>query len=121
MNVDEAIHYLAIAEDTLPRDAMRWALDNWEVAGPRFVALLDRYAAGIERTDETTSALFFVIHLLGEKRETAAFPALCRLLKETDAAEHVLGDALTETLPQVIIGMYDGEPTLLKDIIESTA
>src|SRR5277367_1426056 len=109
MNPDEAIRDFAVAEDDLPRDAMRWALDNWEVAGPRFVALLDRYAAGIDRTDETADALFFIVHLLAEKRETKAFPPLHRLLIDGDASNAVLGEAITETLTRLIIGMYDGD------------
>ena len=36
------------------------------------------------------AALFFVLHLLGEKAETRAFPGLCRLLRDAEAADLVL-------------------------------
>src|SRR5258707_8302128 len=103
MTIDEVICELAETGHALPEAAMRWALDNWEAAGPRFVALLHGCADGVDRSEATKNALFFVIHLLAEKREAAAFPALCRLLENADLAESVLGDAITETLGGVLI------------------
>ena len=120
MNIDDVIRDFAITGNTLPRTSMQWALDNWEAAGPRFIELLDRCAAGIDRTDAAKSAVFFIIHLLGEKRETKAFPALCRLLKDADASESILGDAIGETLRGVMIGTYNGDQGALKEVIEST-
>src|SRR5579885_2387665 len=80
MTIDDVIRDFADADGTLPRAAMQWALDNWEVAGPRFIELVDRYPREIDRSTAMEDALFFAIHLLGEKRETRAFGALCRLL-----------------------------------------
>jgi uncharacterized protein len=121
VNVDDAIRDFAAAEHELPRDSMLWALDNWPIAGPRFVEQLDRYADGIERTDETANALFFMVHLLGEKGETKAFPSLRRLLLDKSASRTVLGNGITETLRGIIISTYDGDTTGLKEIIESSA
>ena len=121
MVVDDILRDLAYAGNTLPGAAMRSALDHWETAGPRFVELLERCAEGADRTDPTKDALFFAIHLLGEKREAKAFPALCRLLQNEEPAESILGDAITENLCGVLIGTYNGDADALKRVIESTS
>jgi uncharacterized protein len=120
MKIDEVIRDFAVTGSTLPRDSMRWALDNWEAAAPRFIELLDRYAGGVDRSDETANALFFIVHLLAERRETKAFAALCRLLTDAGATEQVLDEAITETLRGVLIATYDGDPAALKEVIEAT-
>ncbi len=70
---------------------------------------------------EGANALFFIVHLLGEKRETTAFPLLRRLLNDRGPSRAVLGDAITETLRGIIISTYNGDTTALKEIIESVA
>ena len=118
MTIDDAIRDFATAGRRLPRDAMRWALDHWDTAGPRFVELLDRYASGIDRSEGTVAALFFVLHLLGEKAETRAFPGLCRLLRDAEAADLVLGDGITTTLRGILISTFDGDAAALRSVIE---
>ena len=118
-NVDDVIRDFATAGADLPRASMRWALDHWDMAGPHFVALLTRYAAGADRTESMESVVFFVVHLLAERRETRGFSALCRLLEDAAASESVLGDAITTTLSGVLIGTYDGDAAALKRVVES--
>jgi hypothetical protein len=118
MTVEDAIRDFATAGHRLPRAAMCWALDNWDTAGPRFVEFLDRYADGIDRSEEAAAALFFVLHLLGEKAETRAFPGLCRLLRDAEVADLVLGDGITTTLRGILIGTFDGDAAALKSVVE---
>jgi Protein of unknown function (DUF1186)/SEC-C motif len=119
MTLDEALRDLVAAESELPRAAMRWALEHWDEAGPRFLALLDAYARGQDRSEPTERALFFIVHLLGEKAETAAFGPLCRLLLDAEASGLVLGDAITTTLRGVLISTYDGDLAALRAVIEA--
>ncbi len=121
MHVDDIVRAFDDAGDVLPEFALRAALDDWELARPRFLELLNRCAEGLDRSDATKSALFFIIHLLGEKRETDAFPSLCRLLQNAELSESVLGDAVTENLRGILINTYDGDPQVLKRLIEFTA
>jgi hypothetical protein len=120
-SIEDVLRQLASADNKLPRDAMQWALDHWDVAGPRFVALLEAYQTGADRSKQTADVLFFALHLIGEKRETAAFPGLCRLMHDSDGMETVLGDGITETLKRIIISTFDGNVTALKSVIESAA
>jgi uncharacterized protein len=119
MNLDVAIRCMELAASDLPREAMQWALDNWDEAGPCFVELLERCACGADRSQSTRNALFFVVHLLGERRESRAFPGLCRLLEDRELSESVLSEAVTETLNKILISTYDGDPDPLKRVIES--
>ena len=121
MTIDDAIHDFATARDALPRDAMRWSLANWDVAGPRFVALVDGYASGADTAERTERALFFVLHLLAERRETAAFVPLCRILADAETADLVLGDSLTETLCGLLISLFDGDAAPLRALVETAA
>jgi hypothetical protein len=118
-STDDVIRDLAEVRNRLPETSIRWALDNWDTAAPRFIELLTSYAEGTDRSPETTGALFFVVHLLGERRETRAFPALCRLVYDTDAMEEALGDAATETLTGILISTFDGDLGRLKALIEA--
>ena len=119
--LDDALADLGATGNALPRDALRWLLDRWDQAGPRLVALLDRYACGQDCSERTERALFFAIHLLGEKAETAAFGPLCRLLLEADTSDLILGDAVTETLRDILISTYDGDFAALQAVIEAKA
>ena len=121
MTLDDALYDLAATGNELPRAAMRWALDHWDEAGPRLVGLVEAYARGLDRSEETERALFFAIHLLGEKAETAAFAPLCRLLLDLDreAADLILGDAVTVTLRSILISTYDGDLAALRAVIEA--
>jgi len=119
MNLEEAVRDLGDARYRLPREAMQWALDHWEKAGPHFVELLERCASGEDRSETTRNALFFIVHVLGEKQETRAFSALCRILEDGELSESILSDAIAETLTNLLIATYNGDLAPLKKVIET--
>ena len=95
MDVESAIRAFASAGHDLPREAMRWALDHWDEAAPGLLGVLERFADGTDRSEEAANAAFFILHLAGERRERRAFAPLCRLAKDAEAIEAVLGDGVT--------------------------
>jgi hypothetical protein len=119
MDVENAIRSFANAGHDLPRDAMRWTLDNWDDAAPGLLEALERFANGTDRSKKAANATFFILHLAGERRETRAFAPLCRLAREAEAAEAVLGDGVTSTLKRILISTYDGNLDALKGVIEA--
>ncbi len=119
MDVEAAIHAFASAGHDLPRGAMRWALDNWDEAAPGLLGVLERFVDGTDRSEEAANALFFILHLAGERRETRAFAPLCRLAKDAEAIETVLGDGVTTTLKGILLSTYDGDLDTLKGVIEA--
>jgi hypothetical protein len=121
MTIVEVIQDFGTTGSTLPRASMQWALDNWDEAAPGLIALLDKYASGEDRSAVAEAAVFFAVHLLGQKAETRAFQPLCRLMHATEACEAALGDAETETLPQIVVSTFDNDPGPLKGVIEDAA
>ena len=119
MTLDDAVAELAEPAAELPRAAMRWSLDHWDEAGPRFVAWLGQYVDGSDRSERTVNVLFLALHLMAEKAEHAAFPLLCRLLHDSDAAEMVFSDAITISLSRILISTYNGDLAELEAVIES--
>src|ERR1019366_6437275 len=111
----------AEASEGPPMAALQWALDHWEQAAPRFLQLLDGYADGSDESDVTTDALFFIIHLFGDKADTRAYRSLCRLMLDEDRLLAALGEvASVETLKGVLIKCFDGDAAPLQRGIEST-
>src|SRR5919205_765655 len=119
MDVEAAIHSLASAGHDLPREAMRWALDHWDEAAPALLAVLERFADGTDRSEEAASGAFFVAHLAAERRDARAFRPVCRVARDAEAAEAMLGDALTLTLKRILISTYDGDLAALRGVIEA--
>ncbi len=118
MNVDEALRQFSESAE-FPAGAMQWALDNWSEAAPRFIARLRAFAAGANRSDAAMDALFYVVHLCGERHEERAYAPLCELIANDEAIGEVLGDGVTETLTGVLVSVYDGDPEPLKRAIEA--
>jgi uncharacterized protein len=119
MDVETAIQAFASAGNDLPREAMQWTLDHWDTVAPELLGILERFASGAERSDEAASAIFFILHLAGEKQDTRVFPLLCRLAQEGDAVEAALGDGTTTPLKRILISTYDGDFAALTALIEA--
>jgi len=119
MDLETAIQAFGSAGHDLPREAMQWTLDHWEEVAPDLLGMLERLVSGADRSDETTSAAFFILPLAGEKQDRRVFPLLCRLALDGEALEAVLGDGVTTTLTQILISTYDGDLDALKGVIEA--
>jgi uncharacterized protein len=120
MDVEAATQAFASAGHDLPREAMQWALDNWDEAAPALLSILERFVSGADRSDEAASAVFFILHLAGEKQDTRVFPLLCDLAQDGEAVETLLGDSTTTTFKQILISTYDSDLDTLKGVIEAS-
>jgi hypothetical protein len=119
MEVETAIQAFVSAGNDLPRAAMQWTLDHWDAVAPELLGMLERFVSGADRSDEAASAIFFIVHLAGEKHDTRVFPLLCRLAQDGEAIEAVLGDGTTTTFKRILISTYDGDLDTLKGLIEA--
>ena len=118
MNVDEAWTLMSEAEE-LPTEALQWSLDHWDEVSARYLAKLRAAANGASMSESDYEALFYVVHMFAEKFDTRAYVPLCELIAKDDALEMWLGDAITETLPGILINLFDGDVEPLKRAIES--
>ena len=119
MDIEDVVADLGAITSALPKGAMQWSLAHWDVAGPRFAAMLEAYVAGEDNSEASARALFFMLHLCAERREARIFPALCLLLLDADAPEAILGDGTTETLPRILVSTFDGDLAPLQAVVES--
>lgn len=119
MRVLEIIEALAYARSNFPRDAIRAAIKEWEDISDVFLELLRDFVEDGDRSDETTGALFFIVHLMGQMNDQRAFPLLCQMCGDPDAPDLVLGDGVTESLAGILISTWNGEKDNLKLIVEA--
>jgi uncharacterized protein len=120
MTPDDAIHGFGTAR-IIPRDEIVWAREHWEELFPRLRTLLAACMAGIDRSEITEGALFFLLHLAAEKSDTRIHAGLCRLLLDPELPDVILGDAVTESLTGLLINTYDDDPAPMQAVVESAA
>lgn len=110
--LEKLVHF-----EALPRDALRAATERRAEIVPLIIGQIERFLVGDAAEPEETS-LLVLFHLLGEWRETAAYPVLARLLSiQPDRLEGAIGDATTETAPRVMAAVFDGDPQPLYNIV----
>jgi hypothetical protein len=113
--LEEHLQELAESVD-LPAFSVGLCTMRYEQAGPVFRKMLERAAAG-EYLDGNEALLFFRgLHIIGGRRDSQAFRPLLRFLRRPSSeVEGLLGDATTETLPQIVAGVFDGDVAALLD------
>jgi hypothetical protein len=106
--------------ERLPLDAIRQCLARRDEMVPIFLDILADYEAARSTIDDREDALFLIVHILGELGEQRAFAPLMDLLEEdAERLEAVLGDAITETLPNVLISVFDGNTDRLLRVMNN--
>lgn len=104
----------------MPRMAIDACLARPVEAAPLLRQLLiEATADGIPDDPGRADQLFRAIHLLGGMRDTDAFrPLLAFLQGPVAVLDDFLGDMTTETLPRIVIGIFDGNVEALFRAIE---
>lgn len=104
--------------DDVPVVAIGACLARYQDAGPLLRQVLTRAAREAISADSEANQLFRTLHIVGGARDSLAFPTLLRFLQgEAERVEWLLGDAATETLPNIVIGVFDGNTGALFDAI----
>ncbi len=110
------------ASDEIPVVALGACLARYQEAGPLLRQVLMHAAREAISTDSEANQLFRTLHIVGGARDSLAFPTLLRFLQcETEHVEWLLGDAAAETLPSIVIGVFDGNADALFEAIFNTA
>ena len=113
----------AFSSRTFPSEAIAACRADKETSSQILLNLLEDFLNGTfdddsDRSKRAVDAIFLVVHLLAEFREKRAFPLLMRLLaKDSDEVRTVLGDTITDTLPDIIISMFDGNIDSIHQLI----
>lgn len=121
MKEDSAIgdHLHALAtEASTPALALGHCLIRIEESGPVLRELIDRAADGAVLSDAEALLLIRGLYILGGARDPLAFKPLLRLLGlPNDALDALLGDTITESLPRIAAGAFDGDADALLRVI----
>lgn len=118
-SVDDILSELSWASGYFPEDALRAALRY----GPELVPqLIETVELVTKEPDGVTDS--YVLHvcamfLLAQMRERRAYRPIvemCRL--PDDQIDHLIGDVLTEDLPQILASVAQDDDTLLRELVE---
>ena len=101
-----------------PREFLSWASGNWDDVSSRLIRRLGEFAAG-RREALSGAEAFYIVHFCGERAETRVYPILCKLIGEDRRISDWLDDAVTETLPGILIRVFNGDSEPLRRAIES--
>jgi len=116
MEAKAILRELTYAEG-LPREALKAASAQRAEMLPLFLQEIETYLTLEPAAREKPTPLFFIFHLLGEWRESAAYRPFARLLRlpghEIDA---IFGDGITTTSHRVMASVFDGDPEPLYGI-----
>ena len=113
------VHLHALAnERRLPTHAIAQCVIRIEESAPTLLAVLHRAADGATLSEQEATLLFRGLYILGGARNTPAYRPLLRLLcRPTDELDYLLGDGVTEGLPRIAAGVFDGDAEALFDRI----
>lgn len=118
---DESIEYHVLDLTLLPETserAVRTCMERYHEAGHHLRHALEQYADVDNDSEELTNGLFRAVHIMGAMRDAQAFAPLLQLLRRpSEYVASLLGDALTETLPKIIAGVFDGDADALLNAI----
>lgn len=90
----------------LPWHSLSYCLREPSSSVPVFLLMLERKSRGLSLSRDEDLALYYGIHLLGALRVTEAFAPLKRLLGgEVLSTAQLLGDAIADTIPQVLMAI----------------
>jgi Protein of unknown function (DUF1186)/SEC-C motif len=106
--IENYLHLIS-TEEYVPTYAIGMCLIRMEEAAPPLRAILARAANGERLSEEQRMLLLRGVYILGGARDIQSCEPLLRLLRlPQDELDDLLGDALTEGMPRIIAGVFDG-------------
>jgi hypothetical protein len=115
--IEDYLHALA-TERQVPDVAIGLCTIRIEESAPALRAVLTKAADGVALSDDDRMLLFRGLYILGGARDSQACEPLLRLLRRpTKETDLLLGDTVTETLPRIAAGVFDGNAGALFGII----
>ncbi|CAN5155385.1 hypothetical protein BH10PSE6_BH10PSE6_01680 [soil metagenome] len=102
----------------LPIFAIGMCAVRYTEAAPLLRAALERAATGSLRNEWDDLLFFRGLHIIGGRRDPLGCEPLLRFLRrQEDELEALLGDAVWQSLPQIVAGVYDGNADALFEAI----
>ncbi len=104
-----------------PEAAIQAALSRREEITPLLLRVLGDAVFTVATEDDDTMAPLFALYILSQFREQKAFPLIIELARlPEERLDYMIGDAITEALPQFIGSTYDGNLKKIQALIEDS-
>jgi hypothetical protein len=116
-----AVYIFALAvSDEVPLVAVGACLARHEESAPVLRRLVEGSIDEEITDEEQATQIFRVLHILGGMLDRQSFQPVLRLVQApSDKIDWLLGDAASETLPSIIVGIFDGDAAALFAAIEN--
>jgi hypothetical protein len=121
MDSERLLEELTLYE-ALPEAAIREAAERRAEILPVFHRTIEDFLDDEDPVPELPTPLFMIFHILGSWREKSAYRLIARfLMSDPERLDWELGDALTMTVPRVMLNLFDGDQQPIRNIIECEA
>lgn len=103
-----------------PKEILQNIIDRRDEFIPELLNILEYTCENAGEITERDNyfAHIYAIFLLAQFREKRAYPLIYRLISNSHI-DSLLGDVITEGLPEILASVCDGDIELIKDIIEN--
>jgi hypothetical protein len=117
----ESLLHVLSTEKVLPSSEVAIATAHADEIEQDLIDVIER--ACTQEFDESSARLLFRgLHILGGRRYSAAYrPCVAFLRSDNDRVEELIGDAVTEELPGILAGLFDGDVEPLLALIADNA
>ena len=119
-SVQKAINDITYRSKVFPEEAFQTISKNREEAIPFLRAALEKAVAEKDKLDVQYQLHFYALFFLGEFQARECFPLIMEMASfPTDILDYLIGDTVTEGLPQILYHTYNGDLELLKKAIRN--
>jgi hypothetical protein len=122
IELNDALVDLTINTGIFPSKALAKTITFQEQVTPRLLGLLENTEEHADEQRKKENNLMFhiyALYLLAQFREKHAYSIIIDLFSlPGDLSVDITGDVVTEDLPRILASVYDGNDTLLKNLIE---
>jgi hypothetical protein len=120
-NLNQALETVFFFRGVIPNEALDYIASHRDQAIPLLLAELKNGITNCSKTGNYYVGHLFSLFLLAEFKEKQAYPLLIELLNlPIESIDRLLGDALTESLPSLMINLYDGDLDSLFSLLTNT-
>ncbi len=116
--LQKAIETITYRSNIFPKKEFRVITENQEEALPYLRAALDKAIQEKDDLDPDYMLHFYALFLLGQFQDTSSFQEIIELVSlPSDTVDYLLGDAITEGISDILYNTYDGNLTLLEQMV----
>jgi len=122
MNLPDILLKLQTLDGKFPSEALKATIAQREQMIPELLQILEQAKANPEYLLEESKYMghIYALYLLAQFREKSAYPLIVNFFSlPKELSLDSTGDVVTESLPQILASVYDGNDAPLKGLIEN--